>query len=349
MTDRSMRASSLAHGGAGIDEGAAAAAATDDITAAAAAAAAASTPNSGGYEPPVMAHNALGAAGGASAIIYAIPLADDEVGASGTPFIHINRAFNIDGEKPRGRLSNQPHGMVPGHHGTTGVAQQNAPAMLYDVAQHAGSGNAAPQSAEYSHLAPHGGGAGGGERNNMYDLGPQQHGGGGGGGGGERNNMYDLGPQQRGGGGVGSGGGTHGGFLTSNQNGIEYATIDESGGTNASSYSAIAPEVAAPAMLYDVAQHPGSGNVAPQSAEYSHLAPHGGNAQAMLYDVAQHPGSGNAAPQSANYSHLAPHGGGAVGGERNNMYDLGPQQRGGGVGGRGGGAMYEEPDAGAFC
>ena len=88
-----------------------------------------------------------------------------------------------------------------------GAAQQDAPAMLYDVAQHAGGGSAIPQSAEYSHLAPRGGVAGGGEQNNMYDLGPQQRGGGSGGGGGgsggERNNMYDLGPQQRGGGSAG--------------------------------------------------------------------------------------------------------------------------------------------------
>lgn len=68
-------------------------------------------------------------------------------------------------------------------------------------------------------------------------------------------------------------------------------------------------------------------------------------APAMLYDVAQHAGSGSAASQSAEYSHLSPRGGGAVGGERNNMYDLGPQQRGGGGGAGGDGAMYEELDS----
>lgn len=71
------------------------------------------------------------------------------------------------------------------------------------------------------------------------------------------------------------------------------------------------------------------------------------DAPEMLYDVAQHAGGGSSASQSAEYSHLAPSGGDAVGGEQNNMYDLGPQQRGG-VGAVGGdGAMYEEPDSNA--
>lgn len=97
--------------------------------------------------------------------------------------------------------------------------QEDAPSMLYDVAQHAGGGSSASQSAEYSHLAPRGGGAVGGEQNNVYDLGPQQRSGGGGGGGtvgGERNNMYDLGPQQRGGGGAGGGDGAMYAELDSN-------------------------------------------------------------------------------------------------------------------------------------
>ena len=49
--------------------------------------------------------------------------------------------------------------------------QQQVPATVYDVAQHAGGGGAAAQSAEYSHLAPRNDGR---ESNNFYDLGPQQ-------------------------------------------------------------------------------------------------------------------------------------------------------------------------------
>lgn len=103
----------------------------------------------------------------------------------------------------------------------------------------------------------------------------------------------------------------------------------------------------APAIIYAVPVEDDENGASGASSTYSNHALQ--NAPAMLYDVAQHAGSGSAAPQSAEYSHLAPRGGSAVGGERNNMYDLGPQQRNGGVGSGGDVAMYEEPDAGAFC
>ena len=71
------------------------------------------------------------------------------------------------GEKRRGQQQQQQH-------------QQDGPVSLYDVAPHAGGSGTVSQSAEYSHLSPRGEK----ESNNMYDFGPQRHGGGGGGGGG---------------------------------------------------------------------------------------------------------------------------------------------------------------------
>lgn len=75
--------------------------------------------------------------------------------------------MSAPGEKSRGKRARQKQ-----QHQHQHQQQQQAPAMVYDVAQHVGGGGAAAQLAEYSHLAPRNDG---GESNNFYDLGPQQH------------------------------------------------------------------------------------------------------------------------------------------------------------------------------